>query len=216
MFRYWTAVRGLVSKMVMPEYNNGPFKLICDDFSPANMIVTEDLDIIAVVDWEWSYAGPLQLYWSPPSWLLLQSPHVWERDRLERYKHCLSLYISILEQEEAKDQTSKSEAEVKPSLLMRKLWENEKFWFHQILTHCVDYLSDLPYIELRRIDPDLDDLANAVSNSEVELFVKRKQERHEPYQVKIAETHEYINRRSVVEIEKMEKRKIRAAAIDPK
>jgi hypothetical protein len=217
MFRYWTAVHGLVPKMVMLEYNNGPFKLLCDDFSPANMIVNnaDDLEIIAVVDWEWSYASPMQLCWSPPRWLLLQPPHLWEWDRLDRYKHCFHLYLSMLEREEQHWWIPEGDADVKPSLLMRKLWEDGKVWFHQILTGCVDYLSDVPYIELQRIEPDLDVLAKAVSVSEVERFIDTKQEQKELYQDQIAAKLADVNKRSVVELEKMEKCRIKSPPVDP-
>ena len=42
-------------------YDKGPFKLICDDFGPANVIVRskDDLTIIGVVDLEWVMQGQL-------------------------------------------------------------------------------------------------------------------------------------------------------------
>ena len=42
------------------EYDNGPFKLVCKDFSLVDMIVNseEDLTIIGVVDLKWVYVGP--------------------------------------------------------------------------------------------------------------------------------------------------------------
>jgi len=44
----------------------GLFKLLCDDFGLANMIVRskDDLTIVGVVDLEWSYTGPAQLFGS--------------------------------------------------------------------------------------------------------------------------------------------------------
>ncbi|KAH8590402.1 hypothetical protein B0O99DRAFT_676005 [Bisporella sp. PMI_857] len=39
-----------------------------------------DLKIVGVIDWEWSYAGPCQLFCSPPHWLLLDSPNYWFKD----------------------------------------------------------------------------------------------------------------------------------------
>ena len=77
-YLYWSVLDVLIPRFV-PRYDKGPFKLICDDFGRANMIVNsaEDLEIVAVIDWEWSYAGPLQLFWSPPRWLLIQTPNTW-------------------------------------------------------------------------------------------------------------------------------------------
>lgn len=53
-------MKTLVSRFASPETDHGPFKLICDDFGLANMIVNnaEELQIVLVHDWEWSYAGP--------------------------------------------------------------------------------------------------------------------------------------------------------------
>lgn len=60
----WTVLRQLVPNFA--RYDSGPFKLICDDFSAMNMMVNNanNLHIVAVLDWEWSYAGPRELFWS--------------------------------------------------------------------------------------------------------------------------------------------------------
>ncbi len=61
-------LKSLVDRHVWPEYQTGPFKLICDDFGPSNVIVNnaEDLRIVAVVDLEWSYISPAQLLGTAP------------------------------------------------------------------------------------------------------------------------------------------------------
>ena len=41
-------LESLISQFVNEEYQNGPFKLICDDFGPANMIVKSDEDLTIV------------------------------------------------------------------------------------------------------------------------------------------------------------------------
>lgn len=201
-YRYWTATRELVSKMVLPEYNNGPFKLICDDFTLANMIVNneEDLKIVAVIDWEWSYAGPTQLFWSPPRWLLMEQPDLWEADgdeRLERYKHCMSLYLSILECEEEDFGDLVADLQSTPSVLMRQQWQDGKGWFHQVLLGSFHDPSDIPYRELRRIESAFDDLANAVPTSEVEQFAEMKMEHLRAYKVKLEEKKAEIRNRPV-------------------
>lgn len=68
-------VKSLAPHFVSKNYDSGPFKLICDDFRPGNILVKEDtLEIVAVVDWEWTYASPYQFLFSPPSWLILENP----------------------------------------------------------------------------------------------------------------------------------------------
>ncbi|KAH9841293.1 hypothetical protein Tdes44962_MAKER07796 [Teratosphaeria destructans] len=93
--RAWKAMRHQMPRLSSMFRHHGPFKLICDDFGPANMIVNNavDLQIVAVVDWEWSYAGPIELLWSAPRWLLVQSPSMWEdRSILARYNKYLEIF----------------------------------------------------------------------------------------------------------------------------
>ncbi|RDL32425.1 uncharacterized protein BP5553_08881 [Venustampulla echinocandica] len=48
--------------------DQGPFVLVHGDFEPFNLIVNENMDIISVLDWEWSRVVPLQFF-KPPLWL---------------------------------------------------------------------------------------------------------------------------------------------------
>ncbi|RSL44440.1 hypothetical protein CEP51_016224, partial [Fusarium floridanum] len=69
-------LKSLGPKMVNGGYDRGPFKLICDDFGLANLILKseDDLTVVGVVDLEWSYVGPAQLFASAPWWLLQDRP----------------------------------------------------------------------------------------------------------------------------------------------
>lgn len=64
----FNGLRALIPDFIRKDYDRGPFKLLCDDFGLANMIVRskDDLTIVGVVDLEWSYAGPAQLFGSAP------------------------------------------------------------------------------------------------------------------------------------------------------
>ncbi|PWY76234.1 hypothetical protein BO70DRAFT_430722 [Aspergillus heteromorphus CBS 117.55] len=57
--------------------DKGPFKIWCDDFRPANVLMDEDLKIIGVVDWEFTYAAPVEFTYAPPWWLLIEKPEYW-------------------------------------------------------------------------------------------------------------------------------------------
>lgn len=48
--------------------DQGPFVLVHGDLEPFNLIVNENMDIISVLDWEWSRVVPLQFF-KPPLWL---------------------------------------------------------------------------------------------------------------------------------------------------
>ena len=67
-------LKSLIGDLVKMEYDCCKFKLICDDLGLANLIVREDLTVVGVVDLEWSYIGPAQLFGSAPWWLLQDRP----------------------------------------------------------------------------------------------------------------------------------------------
>nr|KMM66373.1 hypothetical protein CPAG_02712 [Coccidioides posadasii RMSCC 3488] len=47
---------------VKPEHNHGPFVLMHGDLRSANILVDDDLNIVSVLDWEWSHTIPLQMF----------------------------------------------------------------------------------------------------------------------------------------------------------
>lgn len=69
-------LESLIPELTNTTYDQGPFELICDDMGPANSMVRskDDLTITGVIDLEWVYAGPAQLFASVPWWLLLDRP----------------------------------------------------------------------------------------------------------------------------------------------
>ncbi|KAI9823881.1 MAG: hypothetical protein M1832_002198 [Thelocarpon impressellum] len=60
---------------VLPEHNNAPFVLMHGDLRPDNIIIDEDYNIRAVIDWEWSRTVPLQFF-IPPTWITGYDAHV--------------------------------------------------------------------------------------------------------------------------------------------
>jgi len=40
--------------------DHGHFKLWCDDIRPANLLINEDLQIVGVIDWEFTHAAPVE------------------------------------------------------------------------------------------------------------------------------------------------------------
>lgn len=103
----------LVPSFVNYKHNKSPYKLVCDDLRPGNILVDRDLRITAICDWEWSYAAPYQQFCTAPRWLLLKSPEDWRFDEpydggpghddmLKAYTKKLDLFLKIMEEEEAK------------------------------------------------------------------------------------------------------------------
>jgi hypothetical protein len=56
----------LISQFVNREYNEGPFVLCHGDLHQPNLLIDDDLQIIAVLDWEWSCVLPMQVACLPP------------------------------------------------------------------------------------------------------------------------------------------------------
>ncbi|KAL3465199.1 hypothetical protein BJX64DRAFT_297583 [Aspergillus heterothallicus] len=72
----------LVKDKLQLENDNGPFRLYCDDFRPANVLVTRASfttppKLSGVIDWEFAYAAPAEFTSVAPWWLLAQNPSEW-------------------------------------------------------------------------------------------------------------------------------------------
>ncbi|KAK0621928.1 phosphotransferase enzyme family-domain-containing protein [Bombardia bombarda] len=75
------------------ELDLGPFVLAHGDFRKYNLMVDDDLDIVAVLDWEWSLVVPLQFF-SPPTWLTnqpvsaltLEFPYIEYVEKLDEFR----------------------------------------------------------------------------------------------------------------------------------
>ncbi|PLB47162.1 hypothetical protein P170DRAFT_448837 [Aspergillus steynii IBT 23096] len=150
------SARILNPRIINHTYENGPFKLICDDFGLGNVIVRskDDLTITGVVDMEWVYAGPAQLFGSAPWWLLLDRPVTEEWDfeeeeapkATDRYFTCLEIFIRVLEEEEEK--TAESDRKELTELVK---WSKDSgaMWLHMLLSSGFFDTPTFPYMQLR-------------------------------------------------------------------
>ena len=133
-------MKAVIPRFTTDKYDQTGFRLICDDFRYGNMIVNnaKELKIIAVIDWEWAYAAPCQMFCSPPRWLLIRNPIFWaapDGPEFERYKACLEIFLDELKQEE------NERYQVMPlhglqsrlSDRMRNSMSDGKFWFHELI-----------------------------------------------------------------------------------
>ncbi|CAI7585237.1 unnamed protein product [Penicillium glandicola] len=78
----------------------GGFKLFCDDLRPANVLANSDFGytISGAIDWEFTYAAPLEFVYSPPCWLLLERPEYWE-DGLDDWEKVYETRLKVFLQE---------------------------------------------------------------------------------------------------------------------
>ncbi|KAI1502865.1 hypothetical protein F5X99DRAFT_146324 [Biscogniauxia marginata] len=70
LFAYYTFCRYVSDSWTRKSGNSGPFVLMHGDMSlhGDNLIWDKDLNLRAVIDWEWSYTVPIQCF-IPPAWL---------------------------------------------------------------------------------------------------------------------------------------------------
>lgn len=122
-----------VARDISKEHCQGPFRLYCDDFRPSNILIDRTkLCVTAAIDWEFTYAGPAELTYVAPWWLLLQSPEDWEFDLnefLSRYTPRLQLFLEALrecEDEQVQENTLLDSQCL--SAQMAKSLENGLFW----------------------------------------------------------------------------------------
>ncbi|RLL97665.1 hypothetical protein CFD26_105433 [Aspergillus turcosus] len=150
-------LRSLIPDLVHAKYDRCKFKLICDDLGLANLTVRsrEDLTVVGVVDLEWSYIGPAQLFGSAPWWLLQDRPvnSTWDCKGDEapkiaaRYFKCLDIFIRILEEEEAK-MPGHEEREL--SSLVKWSQASGAMWLHMLLSSGFNDHRSFPFTQLRQ------------------------------------------------------------------
>ncbi|KAL1872056.1 hypothetical protein Daus18300_004425 [Diaporthe australafricana] len=112
----------------MPD-GSGSFRLCCDDFRPANVLVDEDDNVLGAIDWEYACVAPTQFTLDSPWWLLLDVPEMWD-DGIEDwtcvYEKRLKTWLLALEDAE-KEMSSES---LLLSAYMRESWETGRFWLN--------------------------------------------------------------------------------------
>ncbi|KAI0534965.1 phosphotransferase enzyme family protein [Xylaria digitata] len=165
-------LKSLTSRYTWPDYNEGPFKLICDDFGPRNMRV-KDCKITGVIDQEFSYAGPAQLLATAPWWLLLERPHMWDfsSEMEDRFFRHLDMFQRVLEEEE--DAMPGHEGK-ELSMLIKRSREDGTMWFIMVLQGFFQSPDNFPCTQLIRHTPGWDELVKGVPEEEIQAFVAKK------------------------------------------
>ncbi|KYG44248.1 hypothetical protein M433DRAFT_135741 [Acidomyces richmondensis BFW] len=149
------ALQAVAPQLVEPSYVSGPYKLVCDDLSLPNLIVrsADDLTVVGVVDLEWSYAGPAQLFGSAPWWLLQDRLNIYdtfldneEAPRvLERYLRNLDVFKIVLEEDEARMPGTQF---MELSRQERHSKESGSMWQHILLSWGFNHPDSLPFMQL--------------------------------------------------------------------
>jgi aminoglycoside phosphotransferase (APT) family kinase protein len=122
-------------KLSLPCCENGPFKLWCDDFRPANILLNENMHIAGVVDWEFTYSGPVEFSYAPPWWLLIEKPEYWSggiEDWAREFDRRLKTFLTAMRRCENMD-TQHSQRRLSDQ--MQRSWESGDFWVVYAILH---------------------------------------------------------------------------------
>ncbi|KFZ24893.1 hypothetical protein V502_00626 [Pseudogymnoascus sp. VKM F-4520 (FW-2644)] len=130
--RYLFRKLSLKGRLSHPQHNSGPFKLWCDDLRPANMLINSNLELVAVIDWEFTYSAPVEFSHAPPWWLLIEQPEFWPDgidEWVTAYEPRLQTFLAVLrEREDAFIQEGRLEDQQRLSVPMQERWESGDFW----------------------------------------------------------------------------------------
>ncbi|KAJ5591701.1 phosphotransferase enzyme family protein [Penicillium hispanicum] len=129
-----------LSREIASEHCNGPFHIYCDDFNPGNVLVdASKLIVTGVVDWEFSYAAPIEFTYAAPWWLVLERPEDWELDLnqfLARFMPRFRTFLEVLQDCEAKKIKDGSLVQSQRlSVAMAKSLDTGLFWISLALRH---------------------------------------------------------------------------------
>lgn len=67
------------------------------------MLINKDMQIVGVIDWEFTYSAPSEFSFSPASWLQLVMPEEWPQGVANWAKHYqprLDMFLSIMKERE--------------------------------------------------------------------------------------------------------------------
>jgi hypothetical protein len=113
------------------------FRLWCDDFRPVNVLIgvsgpaDDEVEITAVIDWEFTYTAPTQFVLDPPWWLLFETPEMWLPSGVDEwsksYERQLETWLQVMEEQENDAAFLDG---VPLSAHMRESWKSGRFWLN--------------------------------------------------------------------------------------
>ncbi|KAF1948849.1 hypothetical protein CC80DRAFT_458589 [Byssothecium circinans] len=182
----FNAVMSLIPDFVQSEFNQGPYKLVCDDFGLTNIIVRsrEDLTFVGVVDLEWSYAGPAQLFASP-WWLLQGRLTIYDAkydkeapDVLGRFLRYLKIFKRVLKEEE---EMIPGHDFKQLSSLVESSHLSGAMWLHILLSTGFNYPNSIPFSQFRNHVGAQRFSKSFLDTAAVETLVEKKVEQLRKY-----------------------------------
>ncbi|KAK3295806.1 uncharacterized protein B0H64DRAFT_155323 [Chaetomium fimeti] len=177
------------------------FRLWMDDLRPSNILLDADLNIVGVVDWEWTYFAPCSFVRDPPWWLLLGRPDYWDGGLLDfrdKYTGVLDVFFDAvraeedLELQEDDDEGWSLDQHIETLSLdavplserMRQNWESGAFWANYAARRCYGFEPTFwEFVDKRFFGPNVEggyegrmNLLSEKVKRRMESFVDRKVE----------------------------------------
>lgn len=143
MFRHFLAE--VLPSFIDAKYENGPFRLICDNLRPGNVLIDPGtLKINAVIDWQWTYTAPYQLSYVPLRWLIPEKICEWDSEFEALYRAKLDIFLHALQDEEEELENDGMREFNVPreqllSMLMRIAFWDGSFWFGELLRESLNF-----------------------------------------------------------------------------
>ncbi|KAH7363556.1 hypothetical protein B0T11DRAFT_282791 [Plectosphaerella cucumerina] len=132
----WSAAATLTRPKISAPDVSAAFRLWCDDLRPANVLIGDsdpdgEVDVAAVIDWEFTYAAPTQFVLDPPWWLLLETPEMWRPSGVDEWNKTygpqLEMWLRAVEEQE---EGATFLDGVPLSAHMRESWVTGRFWLN--------------------------------------------------------------------------------------
>ncbi|KAI1499372.1 phosphotransferase enzyme family protein [Biscogniauxia marginata] len=155
------------------RFDQGPFVLVHGDLEPFNLIVNDEMDIVCVLDWEWSRIVPCQFF-KPPLWFANPDPTVLAYDFMyQRYIEQFDQFLAAVRTLERKRYGNE---------LLSNEWAAAKKDSGFLVANALENWTDIDWFAFRYINKkcyqgeDLEERVKAFMDEVParKLFVKRK------------------------------------------
>ncbi|KAF1347170.1 hypothetical protein BDV97DRAFT_401031 [Delphinella strobiligena] len=103
--------------------NTQKHNLFNDDLRLGNILIDDDFNIVALIDWEYSYVAPTIFTHATPWWIIGREPFEWEDQDMADYSERLGMLVGFI-----RDAESSGGHEDTLSSNMQRCWEDGTFW----------------------------------------------------------------------------------------
>lgn len=167
-----------LSSFTNADWDEGPFVLSHLDLRWPNIIVNDDLDILAIIDWEWTGSIPRQLF-TPPFWIAgRESPSIAGDEYREEFTHFRKV---ILKKSETSDLCRQLAEEWDVDLLNTKTLPIAELLRHHSQLIAIFYQALYPKLFEASRDEVVPQFFERSENRELASEVQRRWENSERY-----------------------------------